>query len=153
MQKERTEEDFWRRVSIPENPNGCWLWTGPTKTYGYGIASYRRRNYRAHRLAYELFYGPFDSGLLVLHLCRNRHCVNPDHLYLGTAQDNANDAINDGTTLKGQKNKASTLGNADVVQIKKMLAAKVPHRTIGGIFKIHKTAISKISRGISWGHI
>ena len=72
------EERFWRKV---KKTDLCWLWTG-TKT-GDGYGSFKAapdRRMRAHRFAYELLVGPIPEGLVIDHLCRNRACVNPDHL-------------------------------------------------------------------------
>lgn len=59
---------------------GCWNWFRRFDRCGYGVASVRGVIKKAHRLFYELRNGPIQSGLVVDHLCRNRKCVNPDHL-------------------------------------------------------------------------
>lgn len=87
-----SEERFWSKT-IPEPNSGCWLWTAATTPRGYGVfhAGQGRGASRAHRIAYELTMGPVPDGLLVLHRCDNPSCVNPDHLYVGTHRDNADD--------------------------------------------------------------
>lgn len=79
-----------------EDESGCWLWTASITKSGYGVFTHHaglgKRGYgkqqRAHRLAWELYRGPFPEGLQVDHLCRVRHCVNPDHLEPVTAREN-----------------------------------------------------------------
>jgi len=67
---------------------GCWLWTGHINDGGYGTITRNRRNIKAHRFAYETFRGPIPEGMEIDHLCRVRHCVNPDHLEVVTKKTN-----------------------------------------------------------------
>ena len=84
------EERFFRHVNKTDT---CWLWTGyidPTTRYGKYRVCLRQKSktYYSHRLAYELFKGVIPVGLQIDHLCRNRACVNPDHLEPVTQQVN-----------------------------------------------------------------
>lgn len=58
----------------------CWLWTGAINGHGYGHIKVDGRMVYAHRVAYEMSAGPIPAGLDLDHLCRNRRCVNPEHL-------------------------------------------------------------------------
>lgn len=66
----------------------CWLWTGSINNAGYGRISVNNRPKYAHRVMYELVVGPIPDGLHLDHLCRVRHCVNPDHLEPVTNREN-----------------------------------------------------------------
>jgi hypothetical protein len=81
---------FSRFLARIDRTESCWLWTGTKGSAGYGqmYLSWARRPVLAHRLAYLLFVGPVDDGLQLDHLCRVRHCVNPDHLEPVTQQEN-----------------------------------------------------------------
>lgn len=78
-------ERFWEKVG----PTGfCWEWNGCRGTDGYGQIRDGKSRVRAHRVAYELLVGPIPDGLFIDHLCRVRHCVNPDHLEPVTHKEN-----------------------------------------------------------------
>jgi hypothetical protein len=76
---------------IAQSPTGCWLFTGRLTKTGYATLKQRvprTKNWRAHRLAYELFIGPIPDGLEPDHLCRVTFCINPTHLELVTGRVN-----------------------------------------------------------------
>ena len=86
---------FWSKVAIPVLPQGeflpsdCWEWIAGRTTAGYGtFAPGREKRTYAHRFSYELLVGPIPEGLHIDHLCRNRGCVNPDHLEPVTNREN-----------------------------------------------------------------
>lgn len=76
--------------------NGCWEWTGIISKHGYGQLHFGDCASNAHRVSYMVFKGPIKEKLLVCHSCDNRKCVNPDHLWLGTTKDNAQDCVKKG---------------------------------------------------------
>ena len=69
----------------------CLIWTARKNGDGYGIVTVRRRQWKAHRLAYADAWGEIPPGMVIRHKCDNPSCVNPSHLELGTDADNAKD--------------------------------------------------------------
>lgn len=78
------EQRFWAKVDITDT---CWLWTASLDRNGYARFVAPGHRY-AHRFAYELLVGPIPDGLVLDHLCRVTHCVNPSHLEPTTIADN-----------------------------------------------------------------
>lgn len=83
---DRLPENFWSRVS--EDSSGCWLWTGAQKGKGYANVWHNKRDDYGHRVAYRELVGEIPAGLVIDHLCRNRLCVNPQHMEPVTNREN-----------------------------------------------------------------
>jgi len=102
---------------FPEPFSGCWLWTAATSPIGYGEFRLKRM-IPAHRAAWILFKGPIPNEMDVLHKCDVRSCVNPDHLFLGTHQENMKDRDAKGRKAIGEKNGKSKVTRAQVLEIR-----------------------------------
>ncbi len=139
--------------------SGCWEWTG-TKikigksgrggygTIGLGAASLGKGY--VHRVSYELHIGKIPAGMFVLHRCDNRLCVNPDHLFLGTAKDNALDAVAKRRMAYGDRSGSAKLTQPNVDDIRNRIASGESQSSIAARFGVSQSQISNINRGRSW---
>lgn len=93
---------YWKSRTI-QDERGCWLVQGFRYWTGYSDFCYRGKSMRAHRAMWTAAHGPIPEGLYVLHKCDVRHCVNPDHLWLGTISDNKQDELKKGRNYEANR--------------------------------------------------
>jgi hypothetical protein len=150
---------FLQSVDVSGGPETCWIWTGYVQKWtGYGVISLNGRSLRVHRLAYFLEHGRIDDSLMVLHTCDVRVCVNPAHLYQGTAKDNNEDKSRRGRVprMYGETNGKAKLTRQKVKEIKRMLADKANGRCdlrqyeIARHFGVSDATISYLKNGGRW---
>lgn len=146
---------FWPKV---RKGRGCWTWMAAHNRRGYGVVGRGGKNggmVSAHRVAWEITYGPIPDGLWVLHKCDNRSCVRPKHLYLGTAYDNTHDMLRRGrhgnTGLPGERNHKAKLTVAQVRAIRRE-AGTVPQYVLAERYGVTGATISAIVQGKTWTH-
>lgn len=152
--QERFEDKY-----IPDPNSGCWHWTAYCNAGGYGVLGsdkVRKKTILAHRVSWTLHYGDIPDGMKVCHTCDVPSCVNPDHLFLGTQAENIDDMAKKGrrASFKGVNNTNVTLNEIQVRVIRRLLGfKKQTQQEIGDMFGVNQAAISKINRGLAWGHI
>lgn len=140
--------DHLKRI-VPDE-NDCWLWPSVIDKNGYGRASQSGKRYWAHRLSYLHHHGPIPEGALVCHHCDVRRCVNPKHLFLGTAADNTADMIRKNRHRYGERAPWSKLTEANVRAI---LADTRNHEVIAAEFGIAGPTVCEIKKRRTWRHV
>lgn len=147
-------ECFWARTQ-KKDFNDCWEWKGGKYTFGHGCLRVNGKMTGSHRFSYEIHKGKIPEGMFVCHKCDNPSCVNPEHLFLGTIQDNNRDRKNKGRThcLKGEKNPAAILDRNDVIQIRDLISIKMSQKEIAKLYGVSQAMISEIKNKKSWSHI
>lgn len=149
-------ERFWAKVDKSGGPNSCWTWTGDRRgKYGrFRVTKTPDRTESAHRFSYELKYGQIEHGLYVCHRCDNTICVNPEHLFLGTAGDNLHDAM-----AKGRR--PCPLTAEDIRQMRALGGTDKPHYGRGAMtqkqlakkFNVSQSEVAFVIRKKRWNHI
>ncbi len=149
---------FLNHVMIDDS-NRCWEWQGPLMTTGYGVIKCGNRkadNFYttgAHRFSYQLFNGEIPAGHYVCHTCDNRKCVNPRHLFTGTAKDNMQDASKKQRIPMGTKHVHAKLDPDKVREIRKLKKAGLSCQKISEQFNVYNTVIWKVCAGQIWKHV
>jgi len=133
---------------------GCKIWMGRMVRNGYG--SYylgKNQTMSAHRFAYENRYGPIPDGMCVCHRCDVRSCVNPDHLFLGTALENILDKVSKGRQTRGEAMHTAKLTREKVLEIRRIPRVRGDRVALAAIYGVVPDTISDIRCGKSWGFL
>lgn len=147
-------ERFHERYRVDAD-SGCWIWQSSFAS-GYGCIGRGGKGNQAaaHRISYELHFGPIPEGMLVCHTCDVRACCNPKHLFLGTYSDNAKDCLAKGRqgerTVRGEQQGGSKLTEADVVAIR---GSTAPNAEVAARYGISRALVSRVRTRRSWKHV
>uniref|UniRef100_A0A6M3KG70 Putative homing endonuclease n=1 Tax=viral metagenome TaxID=1070528 RepID=A0A6M3KG70_9ZZZZ len=136
----------------------CWVWqAGTTKGYGSIWDNEKNRMVEAHRVSWEIHFGPIPDGMCVLHNCDNPPCVNPGHLFLGTKSDNSKDMYakgrHDVAYLKGEQHPMSKLTTDDVLALRRRREAGASKHELAAEFLITPDTAWDIYTRRTWRHV
>jgi hypothetical protein len=129
--------------------DGCWIWFGCRNRFGYGQIHYALHPCRfimAHRASWLIFKGEIPKGIQVLHHCDIPWCISPDHLFLGTQQDNVDDMWNKGrANVESAHHALQKLTSEQAVEIQRLYATGgYFHRHIATMFGVSTSTIKSI---------
>lgn len=128
---------------------GCWEWNLAKYPNGYGQCNGRG----AHRASYEEFVGTIPSGMKVCHKCDVRHCCNPDHLFLGTQDDNMRDMVDKGRSAAGARNGRALINEAMAIKVSEMLKQGIQACDVSRQLNVRAKSVYRIKYGESWAHV
>jgi hypothetical protein len=144
---EKDKERFWSKV----DKGSCWIWTACCNKNGYGQIKINCKRYLSHRISWFLAGNTIPEGHLIRHKCRNRNCVNPEHLETGTQADNEADKIRDGTDCRGEKCYNAKLTSTQVLDIRARAEGK--HIELAKEYGVSRPTIHSIIARKTWKHL
>ncbi len=167
------EERFWPKVARGA-PDECWLWTAGHNGIGYGmiqVALARGHTKKlAHRVSYEMAFGPIPDGKVICHRCDTPRCVNPGHLFLGTMADNTRDMLakgRDGYSLhperfpggtpprfQGSEHPSAKLTEERAYTLRRRLRARTESlRAMARETGLDRKTLMALRDGKTWAHV
>jgi len=147
---EAIEKYFWAKV---EKTDSCWLWKGCLLNHSYGSIWMDGKHYQTHRFSWLLHKGVIPQGQCVLHKCDVPLCVNPDHLFLGTQQENVADmrAKNRNPKVAPEKTHTAKLTWEDVRTIRTVYQPrKVTMAFLASKYGVDTSTIACILKNTTW---
>lgn len=147
---------FWSKVN-KRNSDDCWDWTASKFRQGYGkfTETGKSQPSKAHRVSWEIKHGPLPKGLLICHKCDNPSCVNPEHLFLGTYQDNNRDCADKGRHGGpfGVAHPNTKLTERKVQIIRALFKRGTRQVDLANLFNVDRPVISRIVNNKTWVHV
>lgn len=145
-----TQDRIAKKVEVDPS-TGCWNWTGSLHSQGYGVIRSQRKHHLAHRASYLVFKGPVPDNLLVCHHCDNRKCVNPEHLFLGTVDDNQKDMKHKDRSVFGERASWAKLNQKQVIEILSLRGTTtLTQRAVAKRYGVSPSLICMIWKGAVW---
>ncbi len=177
--KDYNTDVFWSKSKYSNknkwNNIPCLEWIARLNNKGYGTITINKNSYYSHRVSWTLENGKIPKNLMVLHHCDNRKCINPNHLFLGTNEDNVRDMIEKGRQqnysnmakgnangarkypeklARGEKNGSSKLKEYQVLEICRLnKETKISMMKLAKIYGVSDVTISKILKGETWKNV
>jgi len=137
---------------LDENKVEHWLWNLSKDKDGYGKTRFMNKDASAHKKSWQCFNGQLvPDGLEVRHKCSKPNCVNPEHLETGTAKQNGQDKVRDGTSGRGSKNPSAKISEDTALLIKTSKGTGITQVQRAKQFNVSYHVVANIDRG-SWSY-
>lgn len=141
---------FWAKVDKTEEEGTCWNWLGARTIKGYGLMGFssqgKSHNFYAHRYSYILHKGEIPEGFFVLHECDNPSCVNPAHLSVGTAANNAEDRT---LRLRHNSSKQTQFKKLSPQDLQDILTSTDTSHALARKYNVAVYPIKKLRKGLT----
>lgn len=154
-----TDADMLRIWSKVRPEGECWNYAGAPDKDGYFRIKLQGKKIYAHRLFFELAFGPMPEGKECCHTCRTRGCLNPYHVYAGTSAENVADAIRDGThrsthtpppPQRREAHYAAVLTEERAREIRCARSWGVSIRDLMEVYRVSQTTAYGVAKGERW---
>ena len=125
-------------------PEDCWLYTGKVGSAGYPLVRYQGKQWLSHRLVYQLYRGQLREGLVVMHICENKRCLNPNHLRQDTQSSNMQQACTTGVWRSG----STKVERGDREKVVQMLKEGASRKEVCALLGVSPSTLSRIVRQV-----
>ena len=150
------EARFWAKI---QKLNDCWIWIGGQDRDMYGVFTFREDGkdftVRATHYSWQLYTGrPVPEGIFLCHKCDHPYCVNPEHLFLGTNQDNMEDKVSKGRQTRGELTNSAQLTEEKVKEIRQLFGSgEYSKRQLADKYQVSWSIIHRALLGKTWKHV
>ena len=153
----KSHREYLNKKSHLDAESGCIVWDGIRSADGYGhvdMKSMRNAGIRtAHRANWLDLKGEIPAGYEIDHVCRNRACINVDHLRCVTRAENMAGRVHGGNPAIGQDHQLAKLTDAKVIEIRKLRSSGIRLSAIASTFGISESLVSLVASRKKWGHV
>jgi len=154
-----SESDEWKKILKKINNkiiinNECYEWQGALDKDNYGVIWFNNKSWRVHRLIWVIYNGNIPKEMCICHKCDNPKCININHLFIGTTQENTKDRDNKNRQAKWDKHIFTKLNPIQIKEIKKLhFEDGISYRKLAEKYNVCYATIREATIGRNWKHV